>query len=167
MFKPALLVAALSFISHPLLADEFDPCHQGLVEWCALPDYLVVVPPEMVGAPECPGVGLSNPQLHAMCRTPAEAPGAFGIECHADGSAFDCQAWPQGDSLIYSWEAAPHLLLQETSPTQSPFQRIGCRSSTSPFQSSAQNVVTVHVTSPYDVSSTTSITLNCPSSPGK
>ena len=93
--------------------------------------------------------------IQSQCVDYFQPPADATLDCHRDRGTLNCEVWPQGAGLTYSWQASSGLSLLESGLTDSPLQSIDCAAK------SADEVATVTVTSKYKLSSTTSLKVSC------
>ncbi|MDC8012126.1 hypothetical protein [Tahibacter soli] len=88
----------------------------------------------------------------------ASAPGPVSLDCaNVDGHHY-CEAWPQGDSITYSWSSGGSFVPDSGSGSANPVRGFSCTPGT-------QGTITVIAYSPSGASKSQTESVTCPTTP--
>ncbi|MEZ5464218.1 MAG: hypothetical protein R3F22_03115 [Lysobacteraceae bacterium] len=91
----------------------------------------------------------------SLCVANTEPPGTPYIQCDYSWGTYQCQVWPRGEELSYSYAATAGLQVSWSGPVYYPTVSVGCPGF------GYGGALTVTVTSPYGLSSHNHISLPC------
>jgi hypothetical protein len=98
---------------------------------------------------------IKNRRCEKACVPNTQPPGVDMIDCDYSWGSYQCEVWPRGDEISYSYSASPGLQVSWSGPTYAPFVSVDCPGT------GRGGTLVVTVTSPYGISSTDSISLPC------
>ncbi|HJU39659.1 MAG TPA: hypothetical protein VJ724_08810 [Tahibacter sp.] len=109
---------------------------------------------ETEGCPENEIEAATNGEYLGFKMPLSSAPVPVAMDCAPDNAGAICEAWPQGDSITYSWSSSGNIVLDAASGTANPVRGFSCTSGT-------QGTITVTAFSPTGASETLTQTVSC------
>lgn len=104
-------------------------------------------------------VGLAGDEcengLH-RCTSSRTSPPGGRLDCLPAAEGHVCEAWPQGDGLVYVWAATGGLALLEPA-IAAPQQIAACQPG-----AGGQQVLAVEIVSPFGLATSAQMVLDCP-----
>jgi hypothetical protein len=129
-------------------------CDNGCYTSTAKKARLTDLPQVMEACPTA-ALAMTTSDEYVSFKMPLDvAPGPMSLDLGKAGSNHYAEAWPQGDSITYSWSSTGSIVLDAATGTANPVRGFSCVPGT-------QGTITVTAFSPRNASETLTQTVSC------